>query len=191
MFRLDVGRTILPPHLTARERRERHVRGHPSRVRHLQIGCRAAWRGTVRRTWRKTRGRDGHRSAGNRMPVGLQAAVHGRSRRAGQMDLCRRRSTRESHIEDIVTAARRYAASPVGIKLHPGGIGRSRSARVLSRARRRSRSTQPRLPKRSGSRMLAKTPVTIITGFLGAGKTTLVRHLLENANGRRPRPHRQ
>ncbi len=32
---------------------------------------------------------------------------------------------------------------------------------------------------------LAKVPCTIITGFLGAGKTTLVRHVLENANGRR------
>ncbi len=32
---------------------------------------------------------------------------------------------------------------------------------------------------------LAKTPCTIITGFLGAGKTTLVRHLLENAQGKR------
>ena len=32
---------------------------------------------------------------------------------------------------------------------------------------------------------LAKIPVTIITGFLGAGKTTLVRHVLAHANGRR------
>ena len=30
-----------------------------------------------------------------------------------------------------------------------------------------------------------KVPVTIITGFLGAGKTTLVRHVLGNAEGRR------
>ena len=30
-----------------------------------------------------------------------------------------------------------------------------------------------------------KIPVTIITGFLGAGKTTLVRHVIENAGGRR------
>lgn len=30
-----------------------------------------------------------------------------------------------------------------------------------------------------------KVPVTIVTGFLGAGKTTLVRHVLENAGGRR------
>jgi len=31
----------------------------------------------------------------------------------------------------------------------------------------------------------AKIPATVITGFLGAGKTTLVRHVLENAGGRR------
>ena len=30
-----------------------------------------------------------------------------------------------------------------------------------------------------------KIPATVITGFLGAGKTTLIRHLLENARGRR------
>ena len=33
--------------------------------------------------------------------------------------------------------------------------------------------------------MLAKTPVTIVTGFLGAGKTTLIRHILSHAGGRR------
>jgi cobalamin biosynthesis protein CobW len=32
---------------------------------------------------------------------------------------------------------------------------------------------------------LEKIPATVITGFLGAGKTTLIRHLLQNANGRR------
>jgi cobalamin biosynthesis protein CobW len=32
---------------------------------------------------------------------------------------------------------------------------------------------------------IAKIPVTIVTGFLGAGKTTLIRHVLENAKGRR------
>ena len=30
-----------------------------------------------------------------------------------------------------------------------------------------------------------KIPATVITGFLGAGKTTLIRHILENADGRR------
>jgi cobalamin biosynthesis protein CobW len=33
--------------------------------------------------------------------------------------------------------------------------------------------------------MSAKIPVTIITGFLGSGKTTLIRHLLQNNQGRR------
>jgi cobalamin biosynthesis protein CobW len=32
---------------------------------------------------------------------------------------------------------------------------------------------------------LQKIPATVITGFLGAGKTTLIRHLLQNARGRR------
>ncbi|PZQ51396.1 MAG: cobalamin biosynthesis protein CobW [Rhodovulum sulfidophilum] len=32
---------------------------------------------------------------------------------------------------------------------------------------------------------LAKVPVTIVTGFLGAGKTTLIRHLMANPGGRR------
>jgi cobalamin biosynthesis protein CobW len=32
---------------------------------------------------------------------------------------------------------------------------------------------------------LAKIPVTVITGFLGSGKTTLIRHLLANAQGRK------
>lgn len=31
----------------------------------------------------------------------------------------------------------------------------------------------------------AKIPTTIITGFLGAGKTTLIRNILQNANGKR------
>ncbi|WP_176594523.1 cobalamin biosynthesis protein CobW [Sphingobium sp. EM0848] len=32
---------------------------------------------------------------------------------------------------------------------------------------------------------MSKIPATVITGFLGAGKTTLIRHLIENAAGRR------
>jgi cobalamin biosynthesis protein CobW len=34
-------------------------------------------------------------------------------------------------------------------------------------------------------RPMAKIPVTIVTGFLGSGKTTLIRHVLEHAQGRR------
>ncbi len=32
---------------------------------------------------------------------------------------------------------------------------------------------------------LAKIPVTVVTGFLGSGKTTLIRHLIETTEGRR------
>jgi len=32
---------------------------------------------------------------------------------------------------------------------------------------------------------MKKIPATVVTGFLGAGKTTLIRHLLDNANGKR------
>ncbi|WP_294352626.1 cobalamin biosynthesis protein CobW [uncultured Sphingomonas sp.] len=40
-------------------------------------------------------------------------------------------------------------------------------------------------PTNTATRDLAKVPVTIVTGFLGAGKTTLISHLIRNANGRR------
>ena len=30
-----------------------------------------------------------------------------------------------------------------------------------------------------------RIPATVVTGFLGAGKTTLIRHLIQNARGRR------
>ncbi|MBL6959100.1 MAG: cobalamin biosynthesis protein CobW, partial [Rhodospirillales bacterium] len=32
---------------------------------------------------------------------------------------------------------------------------------------------------------MKKIPATVITGFLGAGKTTMIRQLLQSANGRR------
>src|SRR5476651_2100621 len=35
------------------------------------------------------------------------------------------------------------------------------------------------------SLMQRKIPTTIVTGFLGAGKTSLIRHVMENAGGRR------
>ena len=33
--------------------------------------------------------------------------------------------------------------------------------------------------------MMSKIPTTVLTGFLGAGKTTVIRHILENAGGKR------
>ena len=37
----------------------------------------------------------------------------------------------------------------------------------------------------ANSMSIAKVPCTIVTGFLGAGKTTLVRNVLQHATGRR------
>ena len=39
--------------------------------------------------------------------------------------------------------------------------------------------------KGENANQLARVPCTIVTGFLGAGKTTLIRHVLANARGRR------
>jgi cobalamin biosynthesis protein CobW len=41
---------------------------------------------------------------------------------------------------------------------------------------------EERVPQKNS---FSKIPATIITGFLGAGKTTLIRHVLQHANGRR------
>jgi cobalamin biosynthesis protein CobW len=43
----------------------------------------------------------------------------------------------------------------------------------------------PKLPEDNGVRPSARIPVTIVTGFLGSGKTTLIRHVLKHAAGRR------
>jgi cobalamin biosynthesis protein CobW len=42
-----------------------------------------------------------------------------------------------------------------------------------------------RRPESIKENCVSKIPTTVITGFLGAGKTTLIRHLLQNAGGRR------
>jgi cobalamin biosynthesis protein CobW len=40
-------------------------------------------------------------------------------------------------------------------------------------------------PSQNQNQNLARVPCTIVTGFLGAGKTTLIRHVIANAAGRR------
>jgi cobalamin biosynthesis protein CobW len=44
---------------------------------------------------------------------------------------------------------------------------------------------RPHSPAGALSHVSGKIPVTIVTGFLGSGKTTLIRHLLQNPGGRR------
>src|SRR6202012_2226011 len=61
-----------------------------------------------------------------------------------------------------------------------GGVPRRGAARGR-------RPQYPRMRSEGGAMRptLSKIPVTVVTGFLGAGKTTLIRHVLENAAGRR------
>ncbi len=70
-------------------------------------------------------------------------------------------------------------AFPGSCRTSPSGHRRALPARPL--CRRRPAASAQGVPM---SRF-AKIPATVITGFLGAGKTTLVRHLLGQAHGRR------
>src|SRR5947209_11875483 len=58
-----------------------------------------------------------------------------------------------------------------------------KAATAQARAHRPRAASQLRGTRMSTSS--ARVPCTIVTGFLGAGKTTLIRHVLAHANGRR------
>src|SRR6516225_3825074 len=58
-----------------------------------------------------------------------------------------------------------------------------KAATAQTRAHRPRAACQLRGTRMSTSS--ARVPCTIVTGFLGAGKTTLIRHVLAHANGRR------
>src|SRR6187402_3477683 len=112
------------------------------------------------------------------MPVELHQLLHCRCRGTWQVDLCRgsprSRAERRRHprIRPPASRQRRW----------PHGLARAAGACPPEHHRSRAADAN-----REGTVMstLAKVPCTIVTGFLGAGKTTLVRHVLENANGRR------
>ena len=85
------------------------------------------------------------------------------------------------HVGDILTFAHQHAEHPEGVPVwreRPAHIRRNVVARIPPL-------TPPSKQERSLTATLTKVPCTIVTGFLGAGKTTLVRHVLENAGGRR------
>src|SRR5262245_48604958 len=79
---------------------------------------------------------------------------------------------------------RRGPGGVLGLFIDAGtvsGAGRDRLAPAFL-------NSAPRLGQGTGCRLMnsfSKIPATIITGFLGAGKTTLIRHLMANAQGRR------
>jgi cobalamin biosynthesis protein CobW len=90
------------------------------------------------------------------------------------------------HAREIVDAAIAYSRSDNGIvpwKERPLSFQRGVVARVPPFGFKQP--LQEELIPGGSMTSLAKVPCTIVTGFLGAGKTTLVRHVLQNANGRR------
>src|SRR5919204_604852 len=78
--------------------------------------------------------------------------------------------------------ARDRRATARGVERWPDAVARS----ATSPQTRADRSRTPDGLRRGGmNSSLARVPCTIVTGFLGAGKTTLIRHVLANAHGRR------
>ena len=68
---------------------------------------------------------------------------------------------------------------------HAGRLNRETAALAdPRRLHRRGPAARPK-GRSEGGALMRKLPVTIVTGFLGAGKTSLVRHLLTHAAGRR------
>src|ERR1700759_4032980 len=61
----------------------------------------------------------------------------------------------------------------------------ARTSRNLPQAIAGADSPHPVVAGGCRVRSLAKIPVTVITGFLGSGKTTLIRHLMTNPGGRK------
>ena len=86
---------------------------------------------------------------------------------------------------DLIAGAKLFAGSTDGLipwRGRPDSLKRGLVARI------------PPIAHAQGYRMtasLSRVPCTVVTGFLGAGKTTLIRHLLENAKGQTPGADRQ
>src|SRR5262249_16476433 len=76
---------------------------------------------------------------------------------------------------------RRRAPSGVRERRHHAMVGKPPTPQP--RPHRRRAACQLRGTRMSTSS--ARVPCTIVTGFLGAGKTTLIRHVLAHTNGRR------
>jgi hypothetical protein len=90
------------------------------------------------------------------------------------VDLCRRHLDPRAERGDVLQFSPPAPASAEGL------TGLARAARACPQEHHRARAADAR-PRRNRHEHLAKVPCTIVTGFLGAGKTTLVRHVLENA----------
>ena len=118
----------------------------------------------------------------------------------------RRRPRSSSTRATTLCAALRDAAGPVVLVANEVGLGLVPETPLGAAVPRRGRAAQPghrraRRPRRlrrrrpaagaEGSRLMRRIPATIVTGFLGAGKTSLVRHLIGARRRLSPGDHRQ
>src|SRR6195952_266449 len=107
------------------------------------------------------------------MSFGLLSRGFGCTQRAGPLVLCLRPHDRKRRRRNSVRRRRLRQ--------------RARRHRTVARTPDHFPQAKPCPHSTDGARMtdLAKIPVTVITGFLGSGKTTLIRHLMRNPGGKR------
>jgi hypothetical protein len=112
-----------------------------------------------------------------RMSVRVQPGLLGRAQRAGRWSYVYGRLS-DANARDVIAGASAYAAAPDGVVPWRSRPKFSASNHLLA--------FRP-LPscRRPPNELPHQGPVTVVTGFLGSGKTTLIRHLITNANGKK------
>ena len=112
------------------------------------------------------------------MPRQLQAPALGRAVEIRRLELRVRRPRHRQR-----RRPRRRRAPVRHVRRRPAALARP-AGQFEARPRRPHPAPHPhRNPIMTAS--LERVPCTVVTGFLGAGKTTLIRNILENAGGRR------
>src|SRR5947207_5802817 len=112
------------------------------------------------------------------MPLCMQPGLLGRAQRTGPMVLCL-----WPPVGCECTGRRRRRSRLCGRARRPRAL--AQPSRNLPQAVACPYSSHDHLARGRRMNSLAKVPVTVVTGFLGSGKTTLIQHLLANANGKK------
>src|SRR5690606_28530480 len=146
----------------------------PRRERRRQPTAR--WHGTCRRNepccgW-------GHFRPHRSMSGQLQAEPVCRAASQGRLELCFRRALDQRRTR---SGSRRGTSCPIRRRNDPMARAAQLPQARPCRAHPQSRPVEG--PSMTSS--AARVPCTVVTGFLGAGKTTLIRHILQNVEDKR------